>query len=431
MNAAPERAYEILRERMRRVAEAPPRPSEIEWQARLYGGELGVAWTGEDGEVVEVVHFGTWNREAGPDFCGAKVVINGTEISGDIEIDRDARDWENHGHGANPAYRQVVLHLFLQKGRPRFFTRTAENRAVTQVCLAGAGERRPSGVGRPGGGLDEARARQLIEAAARFRLKRKQESFGRAARLRGADEALFESIAIGLGYKNNKIPFLLVAQRAGLARARAKDGESLLFGLAGFLEAEYFDQGGPEYRAYLRGLWETWWKMAAREKRLVLPSDAWKLSALRPANHPHRRLGALAVAARDFSPLAKALTRADVAGFCGALTALDHPFWIGHFSLACDPLPDEAALVGADRAKDIAINTFFPALPFEQAWEGLANFTGPAASRVVLSTLAWLAGASARALRRSALHQQGLLQLHADFAAEDPAALWETFAATA
>jgi len=428
MNTTPERAYELLRERAGRAAEAPARPSEIEWQARLYGGELGVAWTGEDGEQVEILHFGTWNREAGPDFCGAKVVIDGRELRGDIEIDRDARDWDNHGHGANPAFRQVVLHLFFQKGRPRFFTRTAENRAVTQVCLGGAAARRPSGVARPGGPLDAGRAGRLIEAAARFRLKRKQEGLARAARLRGRDEALFEGVATGLGYKNNKIPFLLAAQRAGLARARAKDGESLLFGLGGFLEAEYFDRGGAEARVYLRGLWETWWKISARETRLVVPADAWKMSALRPANHPHRRMGALAAAAREFSRLADAVDRADAAGFCGALERLDHPFWRSHFSLACEALPGGAALVGEDRARDIAINTFFPALPFETAWRGLANFAGPAPSKVVLSTLAWLAGAGARDLRRSALHQQGLLQLHADFAAEDPGALWETFA---
>ncbi|HEY5768415.1 MAG TPA: DUF2851 family protein, partial [Terrimicrobium sp.] len=53
---------------------------ELELQARIFGGEFGVSWLGEDGENVEVLHFGIWNREPGPDFCGAQVLIDGEKI---------------------------------------------------------------------------------------------------------------------------------------------------------------------------------------------------------------------------------------------------------------------------------------------------------------------------------------------------------------
>ena len=90
-----------------------PRLSELEMQARVFAGEFGVSWQGESGEKVEVVHFGIWNREPGPDFCRALVLIDGEKFAGDIEIDQDARDWETHGHSQNPAYENVVLAFVL------------------------------------------------------------------------------------------------------------------------------------------------------------------------------------------------------------------------------------------------------------------------------------------------------------------------------
>ena len=61
---------------------------ELELQAKIFSGEFGVSWRGEDGESIEILHFGVWNREPGPDFSGAQMLINRKKISGDIEIER-------------------------------------------------------------------------------------------------------------------------------------------------------------------------------------------------------------------------------------------------------------------------------------------------------------------------------------------------------
>ncbi len=411
-----------------RAREAPPREarlSELALQARIYGGEFGLSWRGEDGETVEAVHFGAWNREPGPDFCGAKVIIDGVEMTGEIEIDPDVRDWENHGHVRNEKYNNVVLHLFNRRGPRRFFTRTAENRAVTQVCLAQVAAGRPPRPAMPGSVLDEGSARVLIEAAAQFRFLRKAERFQRSRLLCGRDEALFQTVATGLGYKNNKIPFLLVAQRAGLTRAAAREGEALLFGLAGFLRAEDFTSGDEEARKYLRGLWEDWWATRDGEARLVLADEAWQFAALRPANHPHRRMGALAAVARSFRRIAKSSEPAD---FVKILGSLEHSYWNVHYSLACDRLPRPAALIGEDRARDLVINALLPSLPLDKAWEVLKNLAGPSPSVRVEKALAWICKGAPEGLLRSALHQQGLLQLYEDFFPRGAGEIWEEYA---
>lgn len=408
--------------------ETPPREarlSELALQAQICGGEFGLSWRGEDGEAVEVIHFGSWNREPGPDFCGAKIVVDGVEKTGEIEIDPDVRDWENHGHARNENYNNVVLHLFQRRGPRRFFTRTLENRAVTQVCLAQVSASRPARPAMPGSVLEENSARVLVEAAAEFRFLRKAERFQRSRLLCGHDEALFQAVATGLGYKNNKIPFLLVAQRAGLARAAARDGEALLFGLAGFLKAEDFTRGDEEARGYLRALWEDWWAIRDGEARLVLADEAWKLAALRPANHPHRRMGALAAVAGSFRRLAKSPTPAD---FVKILGGLEHSYWNVHYSLACDRLPRPAALIGEDRARDLVINALLPSMPIEKGWEILKNLAGPSPSARVKKALAWICEGEPRAFLQSALHQQGLLQLHEDFFPRGAGEIWEEWA---
>ncbi len=411
------------------AGEAPParrrRPGEIELQAGFYAGDYGLAWTAVDGGAVEIIHPGEWNREPGPDFVGARVRVDGVEVCGDIEMDGEDLDWERHGHVSNPAFDEVVLHVFFKAGARRYHTRTSRNRAVIQVVLppSAPGKRGGGGASRPCGTDPEAASR-LIEAGAHFRMARKRERWLRAVALHGLSGALFQSLASGMGYKNNAIPFLLTAQRTGLERARGTGGEALLFGIAGFLEARRFDAGSPGAREYARELWDAWWKERHREGRLMLPREAWNFAALRPANHPHRRLGALAAAARNFPPLLEALETANRKQFLDVLSGLDHPFWKSHGGLGGRPFERPCALVGSQRAVDLAANVLAPAAGGEAGMEILRGLRSGSPTGRVRRACAWL-GLPASWPRRE-FQRQGLLQVYEDFhhtPAEDVLAL--------
>src|SRR5260370_10367711 len=110
--------------------------SELEYQALWYSGAFGSTFRGTNGSSVEILQFGFWNKEAGPDFVHALIRVNGIEtLAGDIELDLSAADWERHLHGENPAFRKVVLHVFLRRSGVTCFTRTTEHREVLQVEL--------------------------------------------------------------------------------------------------------------------------------------------------------------------------------------------------------------------------------------------------------------------------------------------------------
>ncbi len=398
---------------------------EMEMQAGFYRGDFGDVWKGTEGETVEVLHPGRWNREPGPDFCNARLRIDGTELSGDVEIDMQARDWEAHGHSGNPAYGNVRLHVFFRTGARRFFTRDHEHRLVPQVLLpARPARRKPAADEGSSQKLDAKDAERLVCEAARYRLHRKREGFARAARLVGADDALFQGLATGLGYKNNKLPFLLVAQRLGWARARSGEGEALLFGLAGFLRAVDFDRGDEEERRYLGGLWRQWWPLRDAEARLILPETAWKFAAIRPANHPHRRMGALAAIVSVFPRLRQSIATADCAAFTRALSSIEHPYWQARWNLSSARLSRSTALLGRDRAREIAINVLAAALPDDAAaWRALETADAAAPNRRVADAAEWLCGGAGLDLA-TAVHQQGLLQLYEDFFPQNPSEIW-------
>ncbi|MET0262508.1 MAG: DUF2851 family protein [Rariglobus sp.] len=66
-----------------------------------------------DGRGLRILHPGKWNHLGGPDFSAAKLSIDGTVVTGDVEMHLHAKDWNAHGHASDRAYDHVVLHVVL------------------------------------------------------------------------------------------------------------------------------------------------------------------------------------------------------------------------------------------------------------------------------------------------------------------------------
>ena len=333
-------------ERSEPTGDLTERWTELEWQALWYSGAFGTTFRTTVGNLVEIVQFGFWNREPGPDFVHAAVRVDGEQtLEGDIEWDMHVADWERHGHALNPAFDHVVLHVFLYKGTVNHFTRTTQNREVIQVHLqskvdvlsANPPIAHPGQCCAPLRHLGDRKIDDLIETAAKVRMQRKADQFHRAAIAHGMDEALFQALAVALGYKLNKIPFLLLAQRAKLQllREQGPAAESLLFGIAGFLEDRMINCATPVDRDYWQYLWEHWWQLRSQFAHLILQRSLWRFGMTRPGNHPHRRLGALAELVRRWKEVRLLRPRLnEVAEWIGGLS---HSYWDYHFTLSSDP----------------------------------------------------------------------------------------------
>lgn len=406
--------------------------TELEWQAMWYSGAFGTTFRTVSGSLVEIIQFGFWNREPGPDFVHASLRLDGEKlIEGDIELDMHVADWDRHGHSQNPAFDRVMLHLFLRKSGASHFTRTTLNREVIQVHLQSEIdllEDHPP-IAHPGrccAPLERLTSRtidSLIETAAGVRMQKKADQLHRASAAHGMDEALFQAFAVALGYKLNKIPFLVVAQRAKLKllHDHRSAAESLLFGVAGFLEDRTMNRTASIDADYWRRLWEHWWQLRGQFAHLILRQNLWRFGMTRPSNHPHRRLGALAELVRRWKEVRLLPPRLEeVAEWISGLT---HPFWDHHFTLTSRPTVRPLHLLGQTRINEILANVIHPMLvATNQAdWDSYKKIRAELSNRRLMIVCQRLFGETDRAREhiRFLYQQQGLLQIFEDFCLAD------------
>lgn len=421
--------------------------SELDWQSLWFAGAFGAQFQSSDGQQIEITDFGTWNSGPGPDFTGATIRVNGETRRGDLELDTDARDWEHHAHGSNADYDRVVLHLVLRLPEPRFFTRTSQHREVPQVVLTasmlppdasparGMAAARLGRCATPLATMEAGKVQSIIESAAQFRLERKSRRLHRLVQAQGREQAIFQSLAQTLGYRNNQQPFVILTQRLPLRQIlheKAPVREAMLFGVSGFLEKIRVEDTEGVTRGYLRQLWSEWWKQRDACARWIEPRSLprWNLAATRPGNHPQRRLGALAAMLsawkRLCEPLADA-TRWSQPAWKDTLTGLRHEFWTSHYTLTAAPAARPLALIGETRVHEMLANVAYPLLVPERTrlWAEYLELPALLDNQKVRRAMLRLFGEAsplAATFNTRLHHHQGLLQIYEDFCLEDDSA---------
>ena len=419
---------------------ATPLPSELELQALWFSGAFGREFRSSTGKSVRIVQFGEWNRSSGPDFIQAAVEIDGELRTGPLELDPDAASWEAHGHATNPAFRDVVLHVVFQATGRRDFIRTCDHREVPQVIITEAQladalnrPQREVAIAHPGRcvyplkHLPPGAIGSLLDEAALHRANLKATRWLRTADAHGRDAALFQCTAETLGYRWNALQMRLLAQRAPLAllKAEGEAAEAVLFGTAGFLSPHLHEQAPPDTRDYLRGLWDAWWKSRARFEVTGDRAIPWRTHGQRPANHPHRRVGALAalVAAwPQYRRLALARPFA-VKPLVDFLHGLGHDFWSHRHTLTSAASPGRVSLFGRAHALELVANHLAPLAMREngmtfRTYQKLRN-SSPNDKVKRCSLRLFGSSKAAEPWTRRVCHHQALLQVYQDFCLED------------
>lgn len=416
--------------------------TELEIQARWFGGEFGRIFTGAEGETVEIVQFGHWNRGAGPDFTEAAVRIDGVLHAGAIELDLDARDWETHGHGSNPAFESVVLHVYTDgPSLKRFFTRTERHRAVCQVQLPQYAwsegppdflpEAFPGRCMSPLASMPDTEVAALLHGAAQYRMQQKAIRLSALSAAVNREQAFFQSVAEALGYSANKTSLAVLAQRCPVSTLRQLDPlerEAALFGTAGFLTAERFEKVAPgPNRRYLGRLWDCWWRIRSHFE--VAPHRAlpWCYSGNRPLNHPERRVAALITLLDRWDSLSDvwSLPQKDVGKIVNnSLNNLSHFFWKHHFNFRSGPSGRPMQLIGKSRRHDILGNVVFPLGMGVEAphWGEYEKLRSLGTNRDLRRAALRLFGEDRvrqKLFTSYYYQQQGLLQIYRDFCLHD------------
>jgi hypothetical protein len=377
------------------------------WSELAPGAEVRTV----DGQQLRVLYPGRSNREAGPDFLDAIIATPDGEVRGAVEIHRRTSDWERHGHGSDPRYAGVVLHVVASDDGAASRRPGGTQLPLLELAMAEAGhlnpeERVPFPCALAG---PEHVTRQLALAGdARFaanvaRLKERLATSGRVL----ADQVAFEEVAAALGYSRNVESMRALAVAVPLVEAqrqRTNTGgpqvraEALLLGAAGLLPSGRHLPARRRRDAYADALERAW---PAAGRLPALRAYQWDAGQVRPENAPVRRVVGLAHLALRWPEggmlwaLEEALREppAKARRQLAALVAVPCPegYWREHWDFGVTakgaaggalegPAGNETvALVGPSRAADVVVNVLLP----------LAVAAGEALGNTELVDAAW------------------------------------------
>ena len=250
-----------------------------------------------DGRKVEILSVGEHNRDAGPDYSHARVLIDDKEWVGNIEIHVSSSDWIKHRHHLDKAYDNVILHVVRTADKPVYNTR---GELVPQCELQYPGDTDYlSGLFAAAQQMDSAVARigcaeQLLhdpglltdgwrKTLLRKRLECKRASIMRLLEItKGSwEHALYISLARNFGFHTNSLPFEQLAINTPLSYLQKHRNSlfqltALLMGQAGLIDEQTMQK---EYD-FLRIKFDL----------TPMDSTIWKHARLRPQNSPELRI---------------------------------------------------------------------------------------------------------------------------------------------
>lgn len=288
------------------------------WNAQWLRDQLQTT----DGKPLRVVYRGVWTHGVGPDFTGAYLDIDGHLVEGDIELHLRSSNWLAHAHHLDPNYETVILHAVLDDDLSRPVHRH-DGRAIPALVLRpylpGPAEDFPADPRlRPLGaiGFDHCAPtvaasqpqalHRVWDAAGDRRLASKVAAFeGRLSHETPA-HVLYSSLLDTLGYSRNRDSMRGIAARLPydhleIRLAGRQPGErwlraaGLLLGIGGYLPLAPREVETASIAASrVSGIEDAWHRYGAAWQGLTLPANTWNLARTRPANHPLRRLLALA-----------------------------------------------------------------------------------------------------------------------------------------
>ncbi|XWW46699.1 DUF2851 family protein [Fibrella sp. USSR17] len=330
--------------------------------------------TTTDGELVEVLHPGFRNHNAGPDFLNARLRIAGVDWVGTVEAHVKTSDWLVHRHQNDRAYDNVILHIVWQHDLPvprPDGTRlpTLELAPLTPGTLLTKYQDLTQGTDAiPCAGqfrmVKPLRQTAMLDTALMQRLERKADLVRAVYEASGNDweETAYRLLATYLGSKVNAEPMEQLARALPVRmlhkhRNSLMQLEALLFGTAGLL-TEPADKD-DEYVSTLRREYQFLaTKYGLTDKQL--PTHIWKWGKLRPAGFPTMRLAQLARLVQEHGSLFSVLIdNTDAPTLLKALQVMPSDYWQTHYRFGNAANKVSSSLGGAT-AEGLLVNTAAP-----------------------------------------------------------------------
>jgi len=312
------------------------------WKYSLY--EPSSLIDGDCNQII-VISPGDYNRDSGPDFFNARIVIAGTEWAGNVEIHIRASHFNVHGHNLDHAFDNVILHVVVERDM-QVFNANNEELLTTEIKFNPELYRKYIDlVNNPCAiacrdeieGTDSFLMRSWLNSLLVERLQVKSEAVIKIWTSTGNDwdETFYRVLSRYFGFRVNTEPFEMLATALPfkIIRKHSDDRlmiEALLFGSAGMLEEGLFKNALTD--KYYSNLIREYRVMSAKYSLRPIHGWLWKFCRLRPVNFPTVRLSQLAallsVAGGLFS---RTLVADNVSQLKDLFGVAASPYWDNHY----------------------------------------------------------------------------------------------------
>jgi len=262
--------------------------------------------TTEDGSVLEILHQGNLNTDAGPDFANAKIRIGKIILAGNIEVHVKNTDWEIHKHQLDPSYNNTILHVVFETSKPTTLLQngneipilTLKNR-VEKSLLIRYESLQTIKKDIPCALVinkieHDFKIENFLERITIERLENKVAYINELLINSNNDweQVTFQMVTKYFGTSVNKEPFFMLASSIPISviykhQQDSKQIEALLLGQAGFLDREFDDE-------YPKALKREYYYLKKLHQLTHSNQSLWKFLRLRPSNFPTIRLSQLA-----------------------------------------------------------------------------------------------------------------------------------------
>jgi hypothetical protein len=341
---------------------------------------VGTELISTEEEMVTVIYPGRNNGDGGPDFRNAVILNESHLVKGDVEIHSKSSDWYNHGHNTDAEYNSVILHVVMWHDR-NSVTLLQNGKAIPVVCLAIALQQQAHLLPRHLpcfqilDRMDMQSLKDLLSNAGEARFKQKAVCFGAELKQEEETRVLLRGIMRALGYAKNTRSFEQLADRVCVDSIEFRKGtalkQALLLGTAGLLPSQR-GQGESAAKSEVEELEQLWRSIDTGVE--PMKEGDWTLSRVYPGNSPVRRIVALSYLLERYSAklsagilqLVKEAPRLGGHHMVeGGLTVTGDGFWRDHFDFDIGSKTRESALLGRNKAGEIAVNVI---LPLAFAW---------------------------------------------------------------
>jgi hypothetical protein len=327
-----------------------------------------------EGQKIEILKTGFTNTDAGPDFSHARIMIDGIEWAGNVEIHVKTSEWFQHRHESNLAYENVILHVVWEADKavfradgsqiPTLELKNRTDKKLIQKTKELVDNQLVIPCQNQFEGISSLTKRQALDTAMMQRLQIKADLVYQKweANNRDWEQTTYEILARNFGFKINAEPFEQLASNLPIKilqkhKENLSVVEAMIFGLAGFLNQTSAD----DYQANLAKEFEFYQAKFSLSNKQLNKSE-WKFLRLRPANFPTIRLAQFANLIHQQKSFFSLFTETkNYEEICRNLATTQSDYWQQHYDFAKQPASKMAGL-GKASIENIIINSVIPIL---------------------------------------------------------------------